>query len=71
MLTIGRSLLTTMMCGLWLAQAQAYETDQHTKRGTDLADSTQILNDKVNEAIGELVSDWDRGHDEMHVVNEQ
>ncbi|MDJ0907020.1 MAG: hypothetical protein QNI96_13455 [Woeseiaceae bacterium] len=70
MRSIGQSLLAAMMCGLWLAQAQAYETDQHTKRGTDLADSTSILNDKVNESIAEIVGDWDRGHDEMHVVNE-
>ena len=70
MRNIARNLSLVMMCGLWLAQAQAYETDQHTGRDTDIADSTQILNDKVNDTILEIVSGWDRGHDEMAVVNE-
>ena len=70
MRNFARSLSVTMMCGLWLSQAQAYETDQHTQRGVDLADSTQLLNGKVNGAIGEIVAEWDRGHDEMHFVNE-
>ena len=70
MSNIARSLAVTMMCGLWLAQAHAYETDQLTDRGTDLADSTPVLNDRVNDAIGEIVAEWDRGRDDMHVVNE-
>ena len=47
----------------------AYETDQHTNRGANLADSTQILNQKVNDTIEEIVADWEKGHDEIAVVD--
>jgi len=47
----------------------AYETDQHTSRGANLADSTQVLNQKVNDTIEEIVADWEKGHDEMAVVD--
>ncbi len=49
--------------------AYAYETDQHTGRGADIADSTDVLNRKVNETIADIVAGWEKGHDEMAVVN--
>jgi hypothetical protein len=49
--------------------AHSYETDQHTGRGADIADSTVILNAKVNETIVEIVATWDKGHDELAVVD--
>ena len=51
------------------AAAFAYETDQFTNRDIQIADSTVLLNAKVNQTIENIVADWDRGHDEMAVVN--
>ena len=59
-----------MMCGLWLAQADAYETDQYTNRHVHIEDSTLVLNAKVNETIHEIVTEWDNGHDPMEFVDE-
>jgi hypothetical protein len=47
----------------------AYETDQHTGRGADIADSTAVLNAKVNDTIAGIVADSDKGHDELAVVD--
>ena len=51
------------------AAATAYETDQFTKRDSDIADSTEILNRRVNDTIEEIVIDWRKGHDEMAIVH--
>ncbi len=51
------------------AAATAYETDQFTNRNVSIADSTEILNRKVNETIEEIVEGWKKGHDEMAVVS--
>jgi hypothetical protein len=51
------------------AAAFAYETDQFTNRDIQIADSTVLLNAKVNQTLENIVADWDRGHDEMAVVN--
>ena len=51
------------------AATVAYETDQHTGRGADIADSTAVLNAKVNDTIADIVADWDEGHDELAVVD--
>ena len=64
------SLVMTIMCGPWLAQAHAYETDQYTNRHIEIRDSTDVLNAKVNETLGEIVAAWDRGHDPMEFVDE-
>ena len=50
--------------------ALAYETDQMTNRGDPLSDSTEVLNREVNEAIGEIVEEWQMGYDEMGFVNQ-
>lgn len=50
-------------------QAAAYETDQLTNRHTRIADSTEVLNARVNETIAGIADDWRKGHDEMAFVN--
>jgi len=49
--------------------ANAYETDQYTNRSVPIADSTEVLNRKVNETIEGIVAEWHKGHDEMAVVD--
>jgi hypothetical protein len=49
--------------------AHAYETDQFTNRSSEVADSTVVLNRKVNETIGAIVNGWRKGHDEMAFVS--
>ena len=49
--------------------AAAYETDQFTNRHEPIADSTAVLNREVNRTISELVAGWNKGHDEMAMVN--
>ena len=49
--------------------AAAYETDQHTGRGADIADSTAVLNAKVNDTITSIAANWEKGHDERAVVD--
>jgi hypothetical protein len=51
------------------AVATAYETDQFTNRDEPIADSTEILNRKMNETIEGIVDGWKKGHDEMAVVS--
>lgn len=51
------------------AAAPAYETDQYSNRDEPIADSTDVLNRKVNQAIADIAAGWDRGHDEMAFVN--
>jgi hypothetical protein len=46
----------------------AYETDQITNRLTPLADSTELLNEQVNQAIEEAVLDWIGRRDDWKVV---
>jgi hypothetical protein len=51
------------------AAASAYETDQFTHRNAPIADSTELLNARVNATLAEIVADWTAGHDEMAMVN--
>ncbi len=52
------------------ASAWAYETDQFYNRSQPIADSTEVLNKKVDETIEAIAADWRRGHDEWHFVDE-
>lgn len=52
------------------APAAAYETDQHHNRDQEVADSTAVLNAKVNETIREIVDSWSTGRDDMEFVDE-
>jgi hypothetical protein len=49
--------------------AFAYETDQHSNRDEDIADSTDVLNREVNRSITGITAGWRKGHDELAVVN--
>ena len=51
------------------AAATAYETDQFTNRDVPIADSTELLNSRVNETIRGIAADWKKGHDEMAFVD--
>ena len=51
------------------AVATAYETDQFTNRDMPIADSTELLNRKMNETIEEIVVGWKKGHDELAIVS--
>jgi hypothetical protein len=61
-------ILTTAATGFPVA-AVAYETDQFSNRDAQIADSTDILNKKVNETIEQIVANWKKDHDEMAMVN--
>ncbi|MFQ5981755.1 MAG: hypothetical protein ACE5KS_00120 [Woeseiaceae bacterium] len=50
--------------------AAAYETDQFYNRSQPIADSTEVLNRKVNETLAEIVAEWRKGHDRKAFVNE-
>jgi hypothetical protein len=49
--------------------AAAYETDQFYNRSQPIADSTEVLNRKVNETLTEIVENWQKGEDERVFVN--
>ena len=51
------------------ASAFAYETDQLSNRGEPIADSTEVLNRKVNETIEEIVNEWHKGQEDMAFVD--
>lgn len=55
----------TLLSGL----AAAYETDQFSNRTEPIADSTDILNRRVNDTIEQIAANWRKGHDEMAFVN--
>lgn len=57
------------MFGLAGATAEAYETDQHTNRSQVVADSTDVLNARVNNTISDIAVEWSEGHDEMAFVD--
>ena len=65
---LGALLVVTAVAG-FTATAFAYETDQFSNRDVPIADSTAVLNQKVNETIGDIVAGWDKGRDEMAVVS--
>jgi len=47
----------------------AYETDQFSNRSDPLADSTDVLNRRVNETLAEIASEWRGGEDKMEFVD--
>jgi hypothetical protein len=60
LLTVALQLAPQVCC--------AYETDQITNRQTPLADSTELLDEQVNQAIEEAVLDWIGRRDDWKVV---
>lgn len=65
-----RALAVLVLLGLAALSASAYETDQHSNRDQVVADSTEILNARVNETIREIAKQWSTDHDEMAFVDE-
>jgi len=51
------------------ATSNAYETDQFSNRDVPIADSTVVLNARVNDTIEEIIADWHKGDDEMAIVD--
>jgi len=61
-LAIAVLLLAPQYCG-------AYETDQFTNRLEPIADSTRLLDERVNQSIEKAVSNWNRKRNDNLVVN--
>ena len=57
------------MAWCWSPGVAAYETDQFTSRNELIADSTDVLNREVNNALAAIVSQWRQGHDELAIVD--
>ena len=53
---------------LTAATATAYETDPYTNRDVDLADSLEILDEKMNAALDRIAASWSRGEDEWAFI---
>ncbi len=70
--TVQRAIfLTVLAAGSCLLSGDiwGYETDQLTNREDTIADSTAVLNQRVNETIAGIAADWDRPRDELAFVN--
>ncbi len=52
------------------AAAAAYETDQFYNRSQPIADSTEVLNRKVNETLAEIVAEWRKDRDQKALVGD-
>ena len=55
-------LIAPQMCG-------AYETDQFNNRLQDISDSTEILNERVNNTINSIVEEWNGKRNNKKFVN--
>ena len=60
---------SVLVCCLAAMTASAYETDQHNNRDQVVADSTVILNRKVNETIRDISEDWSAGQSRLFERN--
>jgi hypothetical protein len=63
----GAALAACLAC--LSGQANAYESDQFTKRPEPVADSTAVLNRRVNETIAQIVLEWRGGRDDLAFVD--
>ncbi len=48
--------------------AQGYETDPYSNRHLDIADSTGVLDARVNAVLDDVAASWGRGEDEWRFV---
>ena len=62
------ALLGALVAAGFPAAAIGYETDQFSNRDAAIADSTEVLNDRVNETLQKVVADQSGRPDEMAVV---
>ena len=65
-----RSIVHTGMAMMFAVAAIASETDQYYQRSEPLADSSQALNQKVNETLAEIVAQWEKGPDRKAFVGD-
>ena len=68
-LSVGRRLAGVAAALMAAATAVATETDPYTYRHMELADSLEILDAKVNDALDRVAASWDRGENEWAFVN--
>ncbi len=69
-MTLSKTLFPVVcLLGLASTTAVAFETDQHSNRSQVIADSTMVLNARVNDTILDIAGDWSEGHDEMAFVD--
>ncbi len=60
-----------LICGLVLAVAAwGMETDQYTGREQPLADSREVLNDRVNAALEDMLDEWGHHRDPVKLTAE-
>ena len=67
-----RQSIIRILAGLLLTGSPllcAYETDQVTNRDQNIKDSTEILNQKVNEALDELARNWKGPRNEKRFIS--
>lgn len=72
MASFNRIILAIAVTGAALtlsAPAVAYETDQFYNRSQPIADSTEVLNRKVNDTLAEIVANWRTDDDQWAFVN--
>jgi hypothetical protein len=70
-LTSKRALIAVTVAALaFTYPASAYETDQFYNRSAPIADSTEVLNRRVNDTLEDIAAGWHRGHDENAFVDE-
>ena len=68
----SRTISAIALTGTALAlssSAEAYETDQFYNRSQPIADSTEVLNRKVNETLEKIVADWRKDDYQRAFVN--
>lgn len=69
---VNRRLLSFYLVGLLFSGSPllyAYETDQVTNRAQEISDSTELLNQQVNEALLELSLKWRGPRDEKRFIS--
>jgi hypothetical protein len=68
----AQKLVTIVVAAVIIAcpvSVSAYETDQFSNRSEPVEDSTDVLNQEVNNTLNDIVTNWHKGHDEMAMVN--
>ena len=68
----GAITIRLILCAALIVAApviEAYETDQFSNRQNPIADSTTVLDERVNQSIADAVADWKGSRDEKKVVD--
>ncbi len=67
-LPVRAACLLATLAALAAQASQAYETDPYANRHLDVADSLDVLDAKVNDALDEIAASWNKGEDEWAFV---